>query len=66
MDSRTELCSLGGHKAAVTSVYLLSITESRDLLDKMKTGEEPEEGRVILSGSSDCNVKIWLAPQGNS
>eukprot|EP00057_Strongylocentrotus_purpuratus_P031747 XP_785533.3 PREDICTED: probable E3 ubiquitin ligase complex SCF subunit sconB [Strongylocentrotus purpuratus] len=59
-NSRTgeEMCSLGGHSGAVTSVYLLT-TEENQALASHYDFEPSKACRLALSSSRDCSVRLW-------
>ncbi|KAF4531822.1 hypothetical protein B566_EDAN015611 [Ephemera danica] len=61
LESRNKICNLGGHKEEVMSVCYLSKCASKDLISAF--GEDVS-GQIVISGSQDCCVNIWLIPEG--
>ncbi|CAB3376754.1 Hypothetical predicted protein [Cloeon dipterum] len=55
LETKAEICTFSGHKEPVTAVQILDLAASREL---------SEDGHVVISGSTDCYIKIWLAPSG--
>ncbi|KAK3104936.1 hypothetical protein FSP39_013481 [Pinctada imbricata] len=58
---RQEIRSYGGHTGTVTCVVLLSEDDSKSIGKFLET---EAEGSLIISGSTDCSVKIWSAETG--
>ncbi|KAK7093335.1 hypothetical protein V1264_007110 [Littorina saxatilis] len=62
LEKREETGSLGGHTETVTSVLIISPEETAAL-----TGEGGDEGgkdSYIVSGSTDCTLKVWSLKTG--
>ncbi|XP_072175161.1 uncharacterized protein [Diadema setosum] len=57
LSTGAEICNLGGHSGAVTSVYLLSREESKSLASHFDLDEI--SCRIALSSSMDCSVRVW-------
>ncbi|GFV24729.1 WD_REPEATS_REGION domain-containing protein [Trichonephila clavipes] len=56
-----EISNFAGHNAAVTSVILLSSTESEALRSKLNCFQA---SRIAVSASYDCHIRLWSVLDG--
>ncbi|XP_048753077.2 uncharacterized protein LOC125664380 isoform X2 [Ostrea edulis] len=62
LEGLREMRSFGGHTSSVNSVVLLSPEHSNKVCEAMRI--PLTEGRLILSGSTDCHFKLWCSSTG--
>jgi WD40 repeat protein len=54
--TKKEICTMSGHKEAVTAVKILDLASSKEIYS--------DGGHVVISGSTDCYAKFWHVPTG--
>nr|CAB3245446.1 mitochondrial division protein 1 [Phallusia mammillata] len=75
ISTKKEIRNMSGHTGAVTAVQMMDETESErlrglisaesdsELMHDMSVKQFPQE-LLLVTGSTDCYVKLWLLPQG--
>lgn len=54
--TKKEICTMSGHREAVTAVKILDLAASKEICS--------DGGNVVISGSKDCYAKFWHVPTG--
>lgn len=56
--------SMGGHTGPVTSLTMIPADDPRFVLDSDQE-DTVGRGRKVISGSTDCSLRIWALDTGN-
>ncbi|XP_062581129.1 F-box/WD repeat-containing protein 7-like isoform X2 [Saccostrea cucullata] len=62
LEEMREVRSFGGHTGSVNTVVLLSAESTAKICEV--SGLPQTEGRIIISGSTDCSFKLWCSATG--